>query len=293
VAGVCNESLGTNQTSLISPSGIMLIPNGTLYVADYDGKFLAFQPGNRTGYLSTHFHNWTTCVFYDNRTSEVYVSTLSTHLVHILPGHRTIPPKQNSSANCSLYQLFFPTGIAVDSIGNVYIASHECHWITKWAPNATVGVLVAGLFNNTSGSSSTLLSYPYGLLLDESSSMIYVADYGNSRIQRFPLDGSGVGVTVAGGNGPGSAANQLRYPKEIYQSKSTQFIYICDTYNNRIQKWRINATSGVTVVGSSSGLAGRTAYLLDTPFAFTFDPDEKYIYVSDTFNRRVQRFILP
>jgi DNA-binding beta-propeller fold protein YncE len=180
----------------------------------------------------------------------------------------------------------------MDAAGNIYVVSYSCNWITTWAPNATAGVLIAGSPTGSSGSSNILLNHSLGLALDELNSMIYVADRFNHRIQRFPLDGSGIGVTVAGGNGPGSAPNQLDSPTDIYQSKNGNFMYICDSLNHRVQRWPMNGTSGMTVAGSSSGLAGQTSYLMDIPYAFAFDPDEKYIFVSDNYNHRVQRFSL-
>jgi DNA-binding beta-propeller fold protein YncE len=180
----------------------------------------------------------------------------------------------------------------MDSAGNLYISSYSCHWVTRWALNATAGVLIAGSPTANSGSSNILLSRPYGLSLDELNSVIYVADRFNHRIQRFPLDGSGIGVTVAGGNGAGSAPNQLYRPTEIYRSKNGNFMYICDSYNSRVQRWPMNGTSGVTVAGSSSGITGQTPYLMNTPYAFAFDTDERYLYVSDANNNRIQRFSL-
>ncbi|CAF5143100.1 unnamed protein product, partial [Rotaria sp. Silwood1] len=43
-----------------------------------------------------------------------------------------------------MYSLFYPTGIVVYSLGNVYISSHYCHWIMKWAPNVINATLIAG-----------------------------------------------------------------------------------------------------------------------------------------------------
>ena len=54
------------------------------------------------------------------------------------------------------------------------------------------------------------------------------------------------GVTVAGGNGQGSAANQLYSPMGITLDASGN-IYIVDMYNDRIQKWAPGATEGITV----------------------------------------------
>jgi sugar lactone lactonase YvrE len=292
VAGGCNGNTSTNQTLLSSPGDILLMPNGTLYVGNSDGRLFAFDPHNRTARVVNRYGTTAPFLTYDKRTSDLYVSASYSHRVYILPGNRTIPPNGMVATNCNLSTVYFPLGIVVDSVGSVYIASLFCNWIAKWSVNATAGVLIAGSPKGNSGSNSTLLSNPFSLALDETRSVIYVADLMNSRIQRFSLDGSGIGVTVAGGNGAGSASNQLTYPMGITLSKSGDFIYIGDTGNTRVQKWRINGTSGVTVAGSPSGLSSRTPYLLTGPASLTLNAEEKYLYVSDSYSARIQRFIL-
>lgn len=105
-------------------------------------------------------------------------------------------------------RLSFPTIVTTDSIGNVYIASLACHNVMKWAPNATNGIVIAGSPLGLSGSNASFLTCPHGLALDEINGYLYVADRNNSRIQRFAINGSSTGVTVAGGNGAGAAPNQ-------------------------------------------------------------------------------------
>ena len=106
------------------------------------------------------------------------------------------------------------------------------------------------------------------------------------------LHGSGVAVTVAGGNGAGSAQTQLRQPTDIYLTKSRTEIYICDNFNHRIQKWSISGTVGTTVAGNPNGTAGSSQFLLNRPYSIVMDLEENYLYVSDSNNNRVQRFSL-
>jgi DNA-binding beta-propeller fold protein YncE len=293
-AGGCNGSASTNQTSLLSPADVLVSENGTMFVANYDNRLFAFDPNSRTARTVATFADWPAYLFIDNRTSDMYVSVIQLHLVYILPGNRTIPPDRSITGNCSLNRLYHPTVVIVDSVGNVYIASYDCHWVMRWAPNANVSTLIAGSPLAQQGGTSQTLRFPYGLALDEPKSFLYVADRENHRIQRFLLGGSGTGVTVAGGNGPGAAPNQLNGPTEIYLSKIDGSLYIADSYNNRIQKWMMNnSSSGVTIAGSPSGTAGRTAYLMDLTYAICVDASENYLYVSDSNNNRIQRFFLP
>src|SRR4051794_10315005 len=73
---------------------------------------------------------------------------------------------------------------------------------------------------------------------------------------KLPFNGSAVatsGVTVAGGNGQGSVANQLNKPYSVCVSKKTGAVYVADTYNYRIQLWVVGATQGVAIAGDPNG----------------------------------------
>jgi DNA-binding beta-propeller fold protein YncE len=292
VAGGCNGSASTNQTLLNDPSGIAVGFNNTFYVTDTTDRLFVFDLNNRTGRVLTTFSSWPALLFFDNRTSNIYATIYSINLVYIWPTNQTIPPSGISYSSCSMNWVYTPMGITVDSVGNVYISNLYCNWVTKWAPNATNSTIVAGSPTGSSGSNSLSLYQPYGLALDESNSFLYVVDRYNNRIQRFVLGGSGIGVTVAGGNGQGSAANQLSNPAGICLSRLDGSLYIADDSNSRIQKWVQNATSGTTVAGSPNGILGQMPYLLWSPFGIAIDDEENYLYVSDGLNNRIQRFSL-
>lgn len=291
-AGGCNGSSSTTATLLSDPADVMLGPNNTMYVADGSHALYVFNLNNRTGRIVRTFPDWPAFLFFDNSTSNIYVTVISTNLVYILPANKTIPPNGISSSTCSTKWVYGPTGIILDSAGNAYISSLSCHWVMKWAPDAANGTVIAGSSSGTLGSNSLSLNGPYCLALDEAMSFLYVADRWNDRIQRFVLGGSGIGVTVAGGTGGGSAANQLSNPTEIFLSRLDGSLYIADSYNSRVQKWEVNATTGITIAGSSSGVAGRTAYLMNHAYALAVDDENKYLYVSDSNNNRIQRFSL-
>jgi hypothetical protein len=55
------------------------------------------------------------------------------------------------------------------------------------------------------------------------------------------------GITVAGGNGRGSALNQLDDPKGIFIDDDDT-IYIADANNNRAMKWTPGVSSGLVVL---------------------------------------------
>jgi len=89
--------------------------------------------------------------------------------------------------------------------------------------------------------------------------------------------GKGTASTVAGGNGTGSAANQLNFPSDIFVNQ-TGTIYILDSNNSRIQKWEKGATLATTVV------------TLPTWVNYFYIDSENTIYISDSMNARIQKW---
>ncbi|CAF0855149.1 unnamed protein product [Adineta ricciae] len=291
VIGSCIGNLSTDQTFLASQSDITIDGNNTIYVGDNSNRMMSFAQNNCTARVLKSFSSWPTFAFYDNKTSWLYGVVMVLHLVYIWPINQTIPASGISYQNCSMNSQYYPSGIAVDSVGNVYVSSYYCNWVVKWAPNATSGTLAAGSMYE-GGSTDYTLYAPYNIALDEENSFLYVVDRYNHRVQRFLLNGTGQGVTVAGGNGQGSAQNQLDRPTDIYLSRSKTEIYIGDSKNNRVQKWVLGQSSGTTVAGSPNGTSGRSPYLMNTAYGIAVDYEEKYLYVSDSLNNRIQRFSL-
>ena len=94
------------------------------------------------------------------------------------------------------------------------------------------------------------------------------------------------GLTVAGGNGRGSAPNQLNGPQGVAVDGSGA-VYVSDRNNQRIQKWAVGATQGVTVAGGNGFGSGPNQLF----FAFGVAVDGSgAVYVSDLNNDRIQKF---
>ena len=94
------------------------------------------------------------------------------------------------------------------------------------------------------------------------------------------------GKTVAGGNGYGSAANQLHNPYGIALDASWN-IYIVDRINHRIQKWEPGASEGVTVAGGNG--KGSNSNQLHNPYGIALDASGN-IYIADRINHRIQKW---
>ncbi|UJR24615.1 hypothetical protein I4U23_005990 [Adineta vaga] len=190
------------------------------------------------------------------------------------------------------HQINLPKGFAFDNQSRMYIAEMNNHRIMRWSANATYGELIAG--NGTAGSGSLQLRWPRGIYIDKINGLLYVIDLGNNRVQRYSLSGSfpAVGTTIAGGNGAGSASNQLNSPESLWISPRTGSVFIADKSSHRIQRWDPGATRGITVAGSPTGTSGSDAYHLYSPQGVAIDANETYMYVCDSGNSRIQRFTL-
>lgn len=112
----------------------------------------------------------------------------------------------------------------------------------------TTGTTIAGDLNMNSANSD-YLNYPIGMTFD-SFNVLYVADSENNRVQQFS-PGNLTGKTVAGqSNGTvGSGADRLNTPNDVAVDSNGN-LFVVDTLNHRVQLWRVNATSGITIAGN-------------------------------------------
>ncbi|MBS1663885.1 MAG: gliding motility-associated C-terminal domain-containing protein [Bacteroidetes bacterium] len=93
-------------------------------------------------------------------------------------------------------------------------------------------------------------------------------------------------TTVAGGNGAGSALNQLVNPDRLFVDAYGN-MYIPDYGNHRIVKWAAGATEGVVVAGFGGMGSGPSQFNLPTS---VFVDLQGNLYVADQQNDRVQKW---
>ena len=79
--------------------------------------------------------------------------------------------------------LYYPTGVILDSVGNIYVTDYANHRIQLFLVGQTNGSTIAGV-TGTLGTASNQLYYPYSSVLD-SQLNLFVADTYNHRIQKF------------------------------------------------------------------------------------------------------------
>ncbi len=204
----------------------------------------------------------------------------------------------NAATSASLR---YPTGVALDSAGNLYIVDESNNNVRKVT---TAGVISTVAGNNLSGfdgdgvaATSVYLQSPRAITVDGAGN-IYVAEANASRIRKITA-ATGL-ITTAAGNGAsgfsgdGSAATSasLAFPGGVAVDGDGN-VYLSDTSNHRIRK--VTATTGVitTIAGNGiSGLAGdggaATSASLQFPAGVAVDSAGR-VYVADSTSDRIRK----
>ncbi|CAF2809682.1 unnamed protein product [Rotaria sp. Silwood2] len=87
------------------------------------------------------------------------------------------------SAGSTSTSLNCPLGVALDPVGNMYIADTSNHRIQLFSAGQSNGTTIAGI-TGSSGTSPSQLARAYWAILDNNLNL-YVADTFNHRIQKF------------------------------------------------------------------------------------------------------------
>lgn len=169
---------------------------------------------------------------------DLYVlDTYNNRTISYPPGYRnsTFLFGNNGFGNNNT-QLNLPSGFHFDILSNSFIiANTRSHNIVRHAIGEKTWTLVVGTMNGSAGSSSTLLSSPWEVMLDPMGNM-YVADQDNHRIQLF-YTGQSSGITIAGITSIADTnATTLRSPRSLALDNQLN-LYVADTFNHRIQKF--------------------------------------------------------
>jgi sugar lactone lactonase YvrE len=141
--------------------------------------------------------------------------------------------------------------------------------------------IIAG--TGVAGSAANMLYYPNGIFVDVNFTL-YVADWGNSRIQRFYL-GQLNGTTVVGAAAPGTIS--LYGPTGVMMD-GDGYLFIADAWDNRIIG---SGPYGFRCIVACSMNIGSSSTQLNGPRTLGFDSYGN-LYVSDYSNNRIQKFIL-
>jgi alpha-tubulin suppressor-like RCC1 family protein/sugar lactone lactonase YvrE len=291
LAGTFGSADGTNAT-FYGPQGIAADASGQLYVADTaNGTIRKLTPAGVAttlagiaGTFNSFDGSGTNAQFFHpeqiaaDAAGNLYVSDTWNHTI------RKITPAGAVSTLAGLAGKFGaadgtnskarfnrPTGLALDTATNLYIADSLNHTIRKITPAGKVTTIagLAGVWGSADGSNNAARFYlPAGITVATNGDIL-VADSGNQTLRRISASGTNwVVTTIAGANGIAGNANgvgtnaQFYFPDSLALD-SAGFVYVADTANNSIRTTRILPASFLLSIqpDSASLSPGGTAAL--------------------------------
>jgi sugar lactone lactonase YvrE len=195
--------------------------------------------------------------------------------------------------------LFAPSGIAIDTSGNIFIAdaSNNCIRKIDGAGNITtvVGTGVAGFGGDGAAATAAKLSLPSRVAVDTFGNM-YITDTRNHRVRKVDVTKkittiAGTGVPDYTGDGAAANLATLNYPTDVIVD-TFKSIYIADKLNNCVRKidsFGIITTIAGSLVPAYSGDGGpATVARLYDPEALALD-DSFNLFISDWGNSVVRK----
>jgi sugar lactone lactonase YvrE len=274
---------GISASSFDGPIGVAVSAAGDLYVADYrNSRVLEFDRPFATS---------------DRIADRVY-------------GQPDFNSGAANTGGLGAASLSYPTGVAVDSAGNLWVADFANNRVLKFdnpiASDATADFVLGqpSFLTNTAnadGASARSLYEPFSVAVD-SAGNVWVADTGNNRVLEYD-DPTTFGATadrVLGqpsfdGYGDGAGADGLNSPKGLSVDLDGN-VYVGDAYNNRILMYtspiatsdriadRVHGQPDFNSVTPNTG--GISAQTLAEPWGVAIDPAGN-VAIVDQENHRV------
>lgn len=195
-------------------------------------------------------------------------------------------------------RLYTPSGLAVDSGGNLFIADRWNQRVRRVdARTGTIttvaGTGVPGGAGDGGRAVDAQLNYPIGVAVDTAGNL-FIADSRNNRVRRVSSGGTittlaGTGVAGSTGDGGAAASARLSFPTGLALNGTS--LYVADASNNRVRRIdlktsKIYAFAGTGAAGGTGDGGSATAATLSVPLGVAASGST--VYITDAGNNRVR-----
>jgi hypothetical protein len=294
-AGIATDSAGnvyvvdTGTIRKITPAGVVATFAGTAGVeGSTDGTGAAARFAYPTGVATDSAGN-------------VYVADMHNHtirkitpagVVSTLAGKAGVEGSTDGTGAAARFA--YPTDVATDSAGNVYVSSASA--IRKITPAGVVSTLAgtAGIRGSADGTGAAArFRIPRGVAVD-SAGNVYVADGLDGTIRK--ITPAGVVTTLAGtagviGSTDGTGAVASFDSPSGVATDSAGNVYVVDWGNSTIRE--ITPAGAVSTLAGTAGIRGstdgtRAAASFNSPRGVATD-SARNVYVADTHNHTIRK----
>jgi hypothetical protein len=308
------QSVNTVTTNnLFGPSGVALIGTAYYITDSFNNRILRYEPstaaflqvaGDIDGLAGTNNGSGTLASFNNpygivaarggvivadqfNHTIR-FVSPDGTTVTNIA-GIPSVPGFVNGAAATAQFR--FPTALAVDPLGNIYVADSFNNAIRKIDTNNVVTTYAVGFYQ------------PAGVAVGDNGD-IWVADTRNHLIKS--VDTNGV-ITVRAGTGsqgylvaPTALGAKLSNPRGILWMGAAAGLLVADSGNNVVRRLYTNTLGGGYKLETSAGVPGQAGLVdgatnvakFNNPNGVTADPINGAFLVVDSANSALRRIQL-
>ena len=317
-AGFGGDGGPAAKAQLSTPAGLALDSAGNLYIADFGNNRIrqvsssgniATVAGNGNfwysgdgGAATSAQLNGPTGIAVDAGGNVYFADTLNHRVRQVRPdgsittaaGSAT-PGFGGDGGAPSSAQLNYPTGVAVDTAGNLYIAEHGNQRV-RVVSNGVITTLAGnglGTYAGDGGAAAQAsLNGPTGVAVDGSGN-VFIADTGNNVIRmvspdRYIITVAGTGVLGYSGEGGPAASAQLVAPTAVVRDASGN-LYI--TADSRILIAPVGGSIATIAGNGKPGYTGdggpATDALVNAPRGLAVDAFGN-VYVADTLNNAIR-----
>jgi sugar lactone lactonase YvrE len=289
-AGSGGDGGSAANAQLRNPSDVLIDTSGNLFIADSINYRI--RKVNPAGVISTIAGSGTLGFSGDNGSAttaqfnrpmglavdaakDVYIADLTNQRIRKIAPDGTITTiAGNGTAGLSgdggpatSAQLNNPSGIAIDSAGNLFIADTNNHCIRKVTPAGVISTVVgsggvAGFSGDGVQALYAQLNSPAGIAVDMAGNL-FIADTNNNRIRM--VNAAGTITTIAGtgsggfrGDGGPAASAWLSQPRHL-TIDSAGNVFIADTANHRIRQLiPVRQPSATFAIADGGGISFQT-----------------------------------
>ena len=272
-----------------------ITPDGT--VTTIAGKYAT--PGSTDGTGAAARFNYPQGIAVDRNSGIIYVADTYNHTIRKITQAGVVTTFAGLAGNPdevyykdgtgSVARFFDPWGLAVDSLGNVYVADEYNQRIRMIEPAGVVTTFAGDGYqgNYNGGALDSSFRFPTGVAVDAARN-VYVADYSNNVVRKITQTGQ---VTTLAGNtnssgyadGQGVAA-QFHHPSGVAADAAGN-VYVAD-YSNHVIR-RISTTGAVTTVagvydspGNVNGVGSEARFFF--PTALAVDPGGRLLIADES-----------